>query len=44
MTMKMMLKIKSRSHRSIKVDLGQDMDINMLNIKCVYMYRDGYMY
>ena len=34
MTIKMRLKMKSWSH-TIKLDLGLDMDINILYIKCV---------
>ena len=34
MAMKMRLKIKNRSHGYDIIDLGPDMDINILNIKC----------
>ena len=34
MTMKVRLKIKNRSHR-YDIDLGIDMDTNILNIICV---------
>ena len=26
-----------------KIDLGQDMNTNILNIKCVSRYNDGYI-
>ena len=36
------MKMKDRWHRYDKIDLGLDMDTNILNIK-IFQYEDAYM-